>query len=174
MSNNKSNLHSYNRNSHRWRCSTVEARKRRGAPLLTSIPQFFLTNVDLLLRPRAGWSTTPRFLTSCQKARGKSEGPFLVIEKIGDWKKLENLVQNQSSLKYCRCTTYCSTSQQRERQRSRNNDCMKIQPSSYSFTAPSCHCHFSSCSSSTPWNNYHHFSQFWDQLYGLFKLGLST
>jgi len=63
-------------------------------------------------------------------------------------------------LKYARCTTYCSTSQQRERLRSRNNDCTKNKPSShstYSLTAPSCHCHSFSCSSSAPWNNYHHF-----------------
>jgi len=29
-------------------------------------------------------------------------------------------------------------------------------------------------SSSAPWNNYHHFPRFWDQLYGPLQLGLST
>jgi len=39
--------------------------------------------------------------------KSKKRMPTLAIEKIGDWKKLEILVQNQSFLKYCRCTNYC-------------------------------------------------------------------
>ena len=80
-------------------------------------------------------------------------------------------------LKYSRYTTYCSTSQQWERQRSRNHDCMMHQPSSHSTdsrTAPRCHGYSFSCSSTAPWNNYHHFPRFWDQLYGPLRLGLST
>ena len=55
---------------------------------------------------------------------------------------------------------------------------MRNQPSSYSadsLTAPSCHDgYFFPCSSSATWNNYRHFSRFWDQSYGLLRLGFGT
>jgi len=69
------------------------------------------------------------------------------IDKIGD------SGVKQVILKYCWCTTYCSTSHQRERQRSRDNGHMRTQPSSRStdlLTAPSCHRHSFPCSSSAP------------------------
>jgi len=34
--------------------------------------------------------------------------------------------------------------------------------------------HSFSCSSSALWNNYHHFTRFWDQLYGPCRMGLCT
>jgi len=92
------------------------------------------------------------------------------------WENLE-IGTKTVILKYCLCTTYCSTSQQRERYRTRKNDCMKNQPSSHStdsFTAPSCHCHSFSCSFSAPWNSYHDFPRFWDHLHGPLRQGLST
>jgi len=43
-----------------------------------------------------------------------------------------------------------------------------------SLTAPSCCRHSFPCSSAVPCKNYRHFSQFWDQLYSPFRLGLGT
>ena len=102
---------------------------------------------------------------------------FLVIDKIIDWTNLVILVSKPVTLNFRRCSTYCSTSHRRERKRSRDNEHMKTLPSSHatdSFTAPSCHRHSFPCSSSAPWNNYFHFSRFWDKLYGPFRLGLGT
>ena len=44
-------------------------------------------------------------------------------------------------------------------------------PSTVSLTAPSCHGYSFSCSSSAPWNNYHHFPRFFWQIV---RPGLST
>ena len=46
--------------------------------------------------------------------------------------------------------------------------------SAYSLTTSSCHGRCFSFSSSVPGDDSHHFSQFWDLLYGLFSLGLET
>jgi len=54
---------------------------------------------------------------------------------------------------------------------------MRNQPSSYSadsLTAPGCHGHSFPCSFSAPCNNYRHFSRFWDQSYGVLRLGIGT
>jgi len=93
------------------------------------------------------------------------------LEKIGN-SGLKPVI-----LQYGLSTTYCSTSQQMERERNRDNDYMRNKPSSHStdwLTAPSCHQHWFPCSSSALWNKYHFFSQFWDQLYGPSRLGLRT
>ena len=43
-------------------------------------------------------------------------------QKYGVWNKIGDSGTKPVILKYCRCTIYCSTSQQRERQRSRNDE----------------------------------------------------
>ena len=91
--------------------------------------------------------------------------------------KLENPVKNSSfeSIVSARLTT--APRNRRERWRSRDNDLMMNQPSSYSadsLTIPSCHGHSILCSFLVPCNHCQHFSQFWDLLYGLFRLKTGT
>jgi len=49
----------------------------------------------------------------------------VVAEKTGELKKLENLTKSVN-WKYCRCTTYCGTQQQQERQGRRDNNFIRM------------------------------------------------
>ena len=100
-----------------------------------------------------------------------------VARETAKLKKLENSVQNMSFESIVSARPAATPRNRGEKRRSRDNDYMMNQPSSYSadsLTTPSCHGHSFPCSSSVPNNNCHHISWFWDLLYSLFRLGLGT
>ena len=115
---------------------------------------------------------------------GPSEGSLssggthrVVAEKTGEWKKLENLVQNQS------IGSIVGARHDAAPRSGRRHNVGGIMTIRWTSPPPILQIHSlhqvdmgtpSHFPPSAPCNNYRHFSRFWDQLYGPLRLGIGT
>ena len=105
-------------------------------------------------------------------------GRELAIEQIGGCKRLEIVVQNQS---FWNIVGARPTAAPRNRGRDDAAGIIIVWRTSpphilqiHSLDQVATQWHSFSCSSWALWNIFHHFAWVWDQLYGPFRLGLST